>query len=386
MRIGFDVSQTGTNKAGCGYFADGLINHLAEIDNKNQYILYPTFGTSYWDSQWHEKGVKIDRPNFRLGLGHSTFEEMRNFWVHLREADAKSLGDPDIIHANNFFFPERLRKARTIYTLYDLGFLVYPECTTEENRLVCFSGVYKASLYADYIVAISEFSRKHFLEVFPYFPPDRISVVYGGSRFHSGEDIRPQSNVSHLAPGRFWLNVGTLEPRKNHLTLLKAYALFKKQNAGSFPLVLAGMKGWLVDDFAGAVENLGLTDDILMPGYVDEPTLQWLYQNCFAFVFPSLFEGFGLPVLEAMSLGAPVIVSSASSLPEVVGNNGLLVDPRSEEEICRAMGKLATDPTFYSEQKSLARKRASRFSWQKAARQLLKIYEVILRDMPPRNH
>jgi len=384
VKIGFDISQTGTNKAGCGYFAHGLINSLAKTDNLNQYILYPTFGDSYWDPEWREKVVKIDRANFSSGFGHANPEEMRCFWSALSQDSEKLIGNPDIIHANNFFFPKGPRTARVVYTLYDLGFLAYPECTTEENRLACFNGVYNASLYADYIVSISEFSLRHFLRVFPHFPHNRISVLYGGSRFSIMEDIQGSNERLLFKKKQFWLNVSTLEPRKNHLTLLKGYSLLQKQYGNTFPLVLVGMKGWHVS-VEKMIAELGLDSYVEILGYVDDSTLRWLYQNCFAFVFPSLFEGFGLPVLEAMSMGVPVIVSATSSLPEIVGNNGMLVDPNSTEEICDAMHKLQTSEDLYHSQRQFMSERAERFSWQKAARRLLEIYEFVLSELPPRS-
>jgi len=385
MKIGFDVSQTGSNKAGCGFFAYSLISHLAQIDSRNQYILYPTFGNHYWDPIWSESTVSITAPNFSTGIAHKNFEEMQEFWTNPPAEIEKLIGSPDLVHANNFFFPKGLKRTRVIYTLYDLAFLVYPEYTTENNRIACFNGVYFASLYADYVISISEFSLRHFLKVFPHFPTERISVVHGASRFFERQDLPRPAHIPQLIPKEFWLNVGTLEPRKNHLALLKGYALYKERFGKTFPLVLVGPKGWLMERFERKLADLHLLDDVVMPGYVDDTTLQWLYQHCFAFVFPSIFEGFGLPLLEAMTLGAAVIASSRSSLAEIVGDNALLNDPSNEEDICSAMRKLAVDESFCSSHRSALLERARSFSWQKAATRLLELYQRALYDLPPRS-
>lgn len=377
MKIGFDVSQTGDNKAGCGYLAYSLIRALAEIDSHNEYLLYPTFGDFYFDPNWPKTVVKVSQDNFRQGLGHATLKEARAFWGNPPPDFEGLLGEPQIIQANNFFCPTGLKSARLVYVLYDMGFLHEPDATTETNRIGCFSGVFRASLYADHIIAISSFSREHFLRVFPHYPADRISVIPLASRFQIDSETK-KPNALNLNPGRFWLNVGTLEPRKNQLRLLGAYAKLKAELGGAYPLVLAGGKGWLMGDFDQSIANLGLEADVIRPGYVDDQQLAWLYRNCYAFIYPSLFEGFGLPVLEAMSLGAAVIASNTTSLPEVVGEAGLLVDPYDQEAIFSAMHALANHPGERDHLSALALDRAKEYSWQGTAKRVLKVYKNLL--------
>ncbi|MGB4678459.1 MAG: glycosyltransferase family 1 protein [Aggregatilineales bacterium] len=378
MRIGFDVSQTGKNKAGCGYFADSLIRHLADLDPNNEYILYPTFGDFFFDPDWPKSTRMIRRPNFKRGLAHRTFEAAQFFWSNPPQQAEAMLGAPDIIHANNFYCPVWLKNTRLIYTLYDLIFIEHPEWTTEANRSGCFDGVFNASLRADYIVSISEYSRAHFLETFPHYPEEKVVTVYPASRF-AGKPAVPSrpDGLPPLETGGFWLNVATLEPRKNHERLLRAYARLKQHRGSTFPLVLVGARGWLIEGFRKQIAELGLEQDVLMPGYIDDTALQWLYQNCFAFVYPSLFEGFGLPVLEAMSLGAPVISSNTSSLPEIVGSAGLLVDPLDVDSIFEAMLLLTEDEQTRIALKECALERANEFSWEHTARQILKLYESL---------
>jgi glycosyltransferase involved in cell wall biosynthesis len=381
MRIGFDISQTGSGKAGCGYFADSLIQQLARIDSENDYILYPTFGNFFWDPGWKSSTRRIDRPKFHRAEGHTTHDKARSFWSNPPEDLETSLGKPDIIHSNNFFCPQGLKSARLVYTLYDLSFLDHPEWHTEENRLGCFEGVFNAGLYADMIVSISEYSRRHFLEIFPHFPPERIVVVHGGSRFSRKPDLARPAALSSLEPGEFWLTVGTREPRKNQLRLLRAYARLKSSLPKTFPLVLAGGRGWLMEDLERTVADLGLAQDIIMPGYLDDPALQWLYQNCYAMVYPSLFEGFGLPVLEAMSLGAPVISSDVTSIPEIVGDAGILVNPLDEGDIFNAMLRLTKDRSLRDSLSELGIRRSRKFSWEAAARGVFECYQTCTRQL-----
>lgn len=382
VRIGFDISQTGKSKAGCGYFADSLIRHLAKIDTQNEYVLYPTFGDFFWDSN-NSSVCRIDQANFRVGLHHYSFYGAQQFWRKPPGDFEQQLSAPDVVHANNFFCPTNLENARLIYTLYDLGFLENPEWTTEQNRTGCFNGVFNASLYADYIIAISGYSRRHFLETFPHFPEHRAIVVYPASRYSSTKALARPGNLEVLRPESFWLSVGTLEPRKNHLRLLKAYARLKAQVGHTHPLVLAGGKGWLMDDFEQVLDELRIRQDVVLLGYVDDEALQWLYQNCFALLYPSLFEGFGLPVLEAMSLGAPVITSNVTSIPEIVGDAGLLVDPYEEEDILQAMLNLSRGKVDRNRLKEMSISRASMFSWVDAAKSVLEIYRDALLK-PPR--
>ena len=375
MRIAYDITQTGKDKAGCGYFAYSLIRALAKIDPQNEYLLLNSFGEFIWDRKASPASCGIQRANFKSGLYHADYAAARHFW-HTPPLDLDTaLGNPDIVHSNNFFCPTGLRRARLVYTLYDLSFIEHPEWTTETNRTLCFDGIYHASLYADTILAISEYSRAHFLRTFPFYPSENVHVVYPASRYTYSADLRrPGKLPRQVSGGRFWLCVGTLEPRKNHLGLLRAYARHKSTSGKAMPLVHAGGPGWLMNDFKDQIRKLNLQDDVILQGYVDDTALQWLYQNCFAFVYPSHFEGFGLPVLEAMSLGAAVIASNTTSIPEIVGKAGILVDPAEDEQIANTMDGLAADKNHLTELRFAAIQQAALFSWERAAQQTLDLY------------
>lgn len=379
MKIGFDVSQTGKSKAGCGYFADSLVTALAEADRYNEYILYPHFGTSFWDPKGRHTTRKIDQPNVSRKLIGRNFAEFIAFWKSLPPNGEERLGNPDIIHANNYSCPTGIKRARIVYTLHDLNFLEYPEYTTEQNRCVCFDGVFAAAIHADFIISVSAYSQKKFLEIFSHYPAERIRVVFEGSRFAQAETaIKTEGPVKGLVPSEFWLAVGTLEPRKNLRRLLKAFALFSRQTKIKFPLVLAGGRGWLEDDLEEFIQELGITDNVRMLGYASDEELSWLYSNCFSFVYPSLYEGFGLPVLEAMGQGAAVITSSTTSLPEVAGDAAHYVNPLDNRDLAGAFEKLCDDTAYHTELKRKAKMQAQKFSWEKTAATVLDVYDQVM--------
>ncbi len=380
MKIGFDISQTGARKAGCGYFADCMIQTLTRLDQENDYILYPHFGTTFWDPDIEQGTRKIDLPHVSTKRIGRDFAGSMAFWSRLPADAEQRLGNPDIIHCNNYYCPKGIERARVVYTLYDLNFLEYPELTTEENRYNCFGGVFGAATHADFIISISEYSRRTFLETFPHYPEDRVQVVPLGSRFvgKSVEESRQVGMVKGLAPDRFWLAVGTLEPRKNLRRLLRAFAQYVHQTESPYPLALAGGKGWLEEDLDHFIEDLGLSAQVHILGYVSDEELISLYGNCFCFVYPSLYEGFGLPVLEAMGQGAAVITSNGTSLPEVAGDAAHYVDPRDEEDVARAFLMLGADSVYREMLREKAVIQAKRFSWEKSAQEVLNIYRWVM--------
>ena len=376
MKIGFDVSQTGAQKAGCGFFAHALALGLVNDAREMAVDFYPTFGDHFFDPRMPDENP-YPRAKSSYGPKFRTQEEARQFW-NAPGLEAQ-LRHPDIIHSNNFWCPLGLNDTRLVYTFYDLSFLVEPSWTTDVNRIGCFSGNFRASVNADWIVAISEASRRHFLEVFPHFPEDRIRVIYPCSRFSDAkrEGSRPKLPES-IVPERFWLSVGTIEPRKNHLGLARAYANYREHSKDPLPLILAGGAGWLMDDFQRELKALGVLDDVILTGYVSDDELIWLYRHCFANLYPSFFEGFGLPILEAMQFGAPTFASKSSSIPEILGNAGPLLAPQEHEAWASAMSSLEQNPERRLEMKALGAERVAQFQWEASRDALVTLYEEAL--------
>jgi len=379
MRLGFDVSQTGAGKAGCGYLAHALVHALARRDPALEFVLYPHFGDLYWEPN-PKACARPAAPGHAAAKGAATgptfrfFDRCKRFW-RTPPADFEArLGNPDIVHSNNFFCPTGLERARLVYTLYDLSFLENPQWTTEANRVGCLEGVFGASLRADMILSISQASLEHFLRIYPHYPRERTALMLLASRFGPDSPKRPPRRLKGVKPGQYWLSVGTIEPRKNQERLFDALARLP----GDRPLVLAGGRGWMMEDVAQRINDLGLAGRVKLTGYLEDDELAWLYANCFAFVYPSLFEGFGLPVLEAMSLGAAVVTSTVSSLPEVAGDAALLVDPADAGAIAGAMARLEADSALRLGLRSAGLARAAAFSWDKAGEAALGAYARVL--------
>ncbi|MEJ0063327.1 MAG: glycosyltransferase family 1 protein [Alphaproteobacteria bacterium] len=377
MHLGFDISQTGSGRAGCGYFAHAMIQAMLELAPEHRYSLFPSFGDFYFDALMPIMNPYSGR-HAHYGPRHLTRDTARAFWNGMEVENA--LGMPDIIHANNFWCPVQLRSSRLVYTFYDMGFAVDPTWTPEANRVGCFNGVFRAAVAADWIVAISNASRDHYLKTFPHFPEDRIRVIYPCSRFAdpASEGKRPRS-LDNIPAGSYWLNVGTIEPRKNQRRLAEAYARYLALGGAPMPLVLAGGKGWMMEDFQGHLDRLGIAGHIVMTGYVSDDELVWLYRHCYANLYPSLFEGFGLPVLEGMQFGAPTVASQSSSIPEVAGNAAILLDPGDGESWAQTMLWLAAQREERNRLGAAALVQAGRFEWKRSAMGLLELYEEALR-------
>jgi glycosyltransferase involved in cell wall biosynthesis len=375
VRIGFDVSQTGRGKAGCGFFADSLVQALGALDAPHEYVLYPAFGAGWWDPDHATRTRRLARPNVRRGPEGMSHEANVAFWRRPPADFEARLGRPDVVHSNNYFCPRGLAHARLVYTLYDLVPLDHPHLLTEANRLVCFEGLFEAGLRADLLLAISRHTRERYLAHFPHVPPDRVRVVHPASRFAGGPLVASGGAPPGLRPGAFWLSVGTLEPRKNLRRLLSAFARLVAAGGTGRTLVLAGGRGWMEDGLEAFVAERGIADRVRVLGYVEDDTLRWLYAHCFAFAYPSLAEGFGLPVLEAMGLGAAVVTSDRSSLPEVAADAAVLVDPEDESALSAALGRLESEPGLRDALRARALERARAFSWDAAARATLALYE-----------
>lgn len=371
FKVGFDISQTGSMKAGCGFFADSILRSILKLQPDIEFDFYTSFGDFYFDPTVSVKSIRKDAidvvPNF------TSRAHLSNYWY--QENLEAELNNPNIIHSNNYWCPNNLTRSRLVYTLYDLSFIHHSEWTTEVNRYGCFNGVLNASMHADWVVAISQYSANDFIRIFPHYPRSRIKVIYPCSRFDGAENACPSPKfVNRLSPNRFWLSVGTIEPRKNQLRILEAYKYYLLQGGEPIPMIFAGGQGWMMDDFSAKIKTLGLEDMVMLTGYVSDSELVWLYKNCFANIYVSLFEGFGLPILEGMKFGAPTICSNTSSMPEIIGDAGIMVNPLHIDSITNSMLRISENPGFRNSLSLLSRKQATRFNWDTSSNLLLDLY------------
>jgi len=367
MRIGIDARLVYYSQAGIGQYILNLTRWLAQIDGANEYVLLQSR---------KDNSTIIEQANFRrVSLwtpSHHRFEQ------HALPAEIARLG-LDLLHSPDFIPPFRAN-CRTVITVHDLAFLLYPQFLTRESARY-YGQVDQAVRRADQIVADSESTRQDVLRLLGV-PPDKVSVVYLAAnplyRPISLAQARAWVEEKFGLAGEFILSVGTIEPRKNLPTLLRAYRQLLDAYKLDVTLALVGGEGWLYAEVPTLVKKLRLTDRARFLGRVSDEDLLHLYNAAGVLAHPALYEGFGLPPLEAMSCGTPVVVSNASSLPEVVGDAGLLVEPENVAAWSAALWRVCTDDDLRDElsQKALARSR--RFSWERTARQTLRVYEQVL--------
>lgn len=376
LQVAFDVSQTGRQKAGCGFYAAALINGLLASADDEEFTLLSSFG-DFFHHPFQAMAFSHWKRGVQFGPRIVRRKNASRFWANRGKAHLY-LDKFDIVHSNNFWCPPWRLRGLLIYTLYDMSFSEHPEWTTEANRIGCFTGVLNAALKADWFVAISKASKRSFLKHFPHVNPDLVRVIYPASRFgQPGFNQQPSQPKSQIFKDGtpYFLSVGTIEPRKNQAFLLEAYNSYRGKGGAAFPLVLAGGKGWMMEDFDNHIKSSPWSSDIHLLGYVSDAELDWLYRNCLINLYPSHYEGFGLPVLEGMGLGAPVISSDSTSLPEIVGEAGISLDPNDLQAWVGAMEVLSTDASKRKQLSEAGKLRADTFNWQQSSAQLLSLYE-----------
>jgi len=269
----------------------------------------------------------------------------------------------------------------TVITAHDLSWIRFPE-THPAERVKLMNRVFPRSLeQAAHVVTDAEFTRQEIIEYFG-IAPHRITSVPLAARdnFHprSEEECQSVLGAQGLSYRSYILCVGTLEPRKNLELMIRAYAAMPPAFRARWPLVLVGMRGWLTSSLESVMQTLVASGEVRSLGFVSEDDLAVLYAGASMLVYPSLYEGFGLPPLEAMRSGTPVIVSNSSTLPEVVGDAGVLIDPHDVPGLRDAVLRLAEDSEHWTARHVASLRQASRFSWARCARETIAIYRSVL--------
>jgi glycosyltransferase involved in cell wall biosynthesis len=287
----------------------------------------------------------------------------------------------DLLHGAVNVVPA-LAACPSVVTVHDLSFMRYPQAFPPVQRAYLQSQVRRSTRAARRVIAVSQATRQDVVELFDV-APERIDVVHNG--VDACFSLAPTEQVEAFRrrqglPQRYVLHLGTLEPRKNLVRLVQAFAQVRANDPGQPPakLVLAGGKGWDYGAIFAEVDRLGLAQDVIFPGYVADEELAWWYRAAAVFAYPSLLEGFGLPVLEAMACGAPVVTSNLSSLPEVAGDAALLVDPTSVDALAAALLRLLADAGLATDLRARGQAQAARFPWSRTAQQTAAVYRRAL--------
>jgi glycosyltransferase involved in cell wall biosynthesis len=267
-----------------------------------------------------------------------------------------------------------------VITVFDLSVLLFPGYHPWVRERVFNEGIARSAARADAIIVISQHTKRDVVKHLGV-PQGKIHVVLcaAAARFRPLPSMELDRVLSkyNLEAGKYLLCVGNVEPRKNLVRLVESYDLLRRSVGMQHPMVIAGGQGWHNSPIYRKVEELGLRQAVRFLGYVPDDDLPPLLNGALLFVYPSLYEGFGLPPLEAMACGTPVVTSNTSSLPEVVGDAALTVDPYDVEGLTKAMEQLLTDQELQNEMRTRGLARAKLFSWERAARETLKVYEEV---------
>lgn len=369
MRIAIEANPMAIRKGGIGYYTQNLVEHLLKRDTENEYVLF-----------YFNLSIKQAR-NLPVFEGCSNYSNFL-FPKQALRFGLQTLKKPDVVHGTSYRLFAEGRKG-SVVTVHDLGFMKYPHFVRKFGSEKMARRVKSALEDATLIITVSENSKKDILEYFPV-QGSRIVVTYEGinEKFFQKPDETFMKQVKHKynIVKNYILFVGTLEPRKNIPALIRAYDSAKSLHE-DFQLVLAGGLGWVYDEILDAIEKSSVKENILLTQYVPWEDVHALYYGASLFVFPSFYEGFGLPPLEAMACGIPVITSDVSSLPEVVGDAALLVAPDKEDEIAGVMEKVLSDRALSEQMAQKGLERAKMFSWEKTAGQTLKIYEKVFHGL-----
>jgi glycosyltransferase involved in cell wall biosynthesis len=373
MHIGLDVTAAVSQGAGIGRYTRELLRALAQLDTQNQYRLF-------YASHTRPHALPPFGPNFRVRALPVHDIWLARVWhrAQLPIPVETFTGPVDIFHSPDFTLPPTRPGVKTLLTVHDLSFVRDPASAAPGLLKYLNTVVPRSVERAQHILADSLATKNDLQEIYAV-PPEKITVLYSGveARFRRASDAEQNAVRAkyHLGAEPFILAVGTLQPRKNYGRLIQAFAAVCPQlKAENYKLIIAGGKGWLFDSIFAEVEQRGLRERVLFPGFVADEDLPALYSAAHVFAYPSLYEGFGLPVLEAFACGTPVLTSTVSSLPEVAGEAALSVPPTDVTTLAEALHRLTTDDALRAELTAKGLGRAQTFTWQRAAQELLSIY------------
>lgn len=369
MHIGIDASRIAVAaRTGTEHYTWELLRALAQIDRSTRYTLY---------ANQPPAALPPLSPNFRLRA-----MPFPRLWTHARLSAEIVARPPDVLFVPAHVLPlgaPFARRTRTVVTIHDLGYLHFPAMHTRAHRLYLRLSTVWSARAASHVIAISAATRDDLVR-YARIAPDKISVIYHGlaPRFQpapSAEIAAVQAKYDLHAP--HFLYVGTVQPRKNLERLIEAFAqvLRTQHLAPNTQLVIAGKRGWLSEGIERRAAALGIADRVRFTGYVDDADLPALLSGALAFTLPSLYEGFGMPVLEAMACGAPVLTSTTSALPEIADGAALLVDPTNTTAIAEALARLASDATLRETLRARGLQRAAMFTWEQCARATLAVLQ-----------
>ncbi|MBI5650018.1 MAG: glycosyltransferase family 4 protein [Chloroflexi bacterium] len=374
MQITLDLSPIVHRKAGLGRYAAALAEQLVTQDKINAYT---AFAYGRFDDAMLAPALRA-LPRATIPLDARPYRLSAWLAHALNVPMDRAFPRADLFHATEHLLP-RFKNTKTVFTLHDLIFQFFPAYHLPLNKWFLTNAMPHFLKRADAIIAVSEWTKRDAIRLYN-LPPEKITVIYEAA----DPALKPVNDPGIIANARaryannqpFVFFVSTIEPRKNIRALVDALKILR---ARGFPqrLLIAGRKGWLYQPTFDHVKQTGMEDLVSFLDFVPDVDLRALYAACDAFVFPSLYEGFGLPSLEALSCGAPVVCANNSSLPEVVGDAAVLIDPHDPGDIARAVERVITDRAWRAELRTRGFAQAAKFSWERAARETLAVYDQV---------
>lgn len=370
MRIALDGSAIPRQRAGAGVYTYQLVRALANLPGSQRLVVFARPGL--FDDLAAKRRLHVIHVDPASRPARLAWEQTV-LPLLLRRLRI------DVLHSPHHHTPLAPLGARRVVTFHDVTFLLLPARYPLVRRLY-MEGLSRASArIADAIITPSQAARQDVVRTLGV-PAERVVAIpeAAAAQYRPIEDGDALGRVRwrYQVPSRYLLSVGSLEPGKNRPRLIRAYARLRSEGVDC-PLVVVGQPAWRYEGEYELVHRLGLTGQVRFLGYVPEEDLPVLYSGAALLAFPSLYEGFGLPVLEAMACGTPVVTSSGSAMAEVAGGAALLIDPRSVEALAEAMGRLLSDEALRAELRARGLERAKQFSWERAARETLSVYQVV---------
>lgn len=366
MKIGLDAICLSGMSGGFNRYLQQVLDALASGSHRHTFFLMLNTGAA---------GMQLPADRRFETRRISTPPRLQYFWNQLWPPIWAMSRQMDVWHAV-LAPPPQVCTVSTIVTVHDLSFEHFPEMYSPAALWYWRHYLPSSLKRATVVLADSEYTRTDVLELYS-IPPDKVRVLYPCiSIDDTAGDTQTTATHYHL-PAEYFLYVGSMHPRKNLPTLVKAFALLKARTGIPHKLVLVGPGGWGASEVEREIATSSYRQDIIRLGAVPSAHLPAIFRRASAFVYPSLYEGFGYPPLEAMGYGVPAIVSNASCLPEVVGNAGLTVDPKSEEDLAEAMGAIVTSSGLAERLRRLGLERVKRFSAQTMLDGLLAAYEAV---------
>lgn len=370
LKIAFDASTIST-QGGPRTYALGLLDALLKVDQGDEYVVF------------YNDPVHLGRFPAAKEIVLPGKSPLARLWrEHYLLPRACRKEKVDLLHCPKSAIP-LFSPCPTVVTLHDLIPLRHPETEKFAARVYWNIQIPIAARRSSFIITDSEHARQEIIEDYQVDPARITAVMLGFNpdmlekrESRDAEAVR----AKYALPETYILYVGTIQPRKNIDTLIEAYYRLSGKRADMPKLVIAGRKGWLYDKLFARINELRLTEKIIFTGFVPDEELPYIYDGAKLFVYLSFFEGFGLPPLEAMACGVPVVTSDTTSLPEVVGDAGITVPPSNVEAVAAAITRLLDEPGYASSLSCLGRKRAELFSWEAAAIETVKIYQAVLKQ------